>query len=96
MQLYQSNTSLTLADPARLLRRLSNHFRHKIAVLDAQDFSLFDFGIGTCELRNDATQLHCACAAANLPDLAAIEETIERHLAGMSGADVTVAWRPRA
>lgn len=88
-----SAAKVCVAAPDKLIRRLSNHFRHKIAVELREASALFRFAEGTAELVVGEECLRCYCAAAQVEALREIEETIERHLLGMeTGVTPPLIW----
>jgi len=84
MNFPKSTASVLLSDPEKIRRRLGSHFHHKIAVTVEEHFSLLDFGIGTCEMHSRGQLLRFDCAAATGQDLLDIEQTLARHLLGMT------------
>ena len=82
-----SHADVTTPDGARYLKRLCNHFAHKLPVELNEDRGVLRFDFGTCYLHADAAALHLKAEAADGEALARLFEQLAR-IAGLAGDDL--------
>lgn len=92
---YTSSAQVPLSDPGRVLHRLCKHFNHKVKAQWDPTQGFVDFAVGTAILRTTPDALCLECEAGSRTELAEVEQTLERHLAPMSGLPaeaVALTW----
>ncbi len=91
--LLVTKASCVTSNPTRLVRLLCKHFSRKVDALWDEDLGFVQFAEGVCVMKASGEALGFHCAANNKADLAAIVDTIDRHLSGFSGADdIMLNW----
>lgn len=92
---YTSSAQVPLSDSGRVLHRLCKHFSHKVKAQWDPTQGFVDFAVGTAILRATPHALCLECEAGSRTELAEVEQTLERHLAPMSGLPaeaVALTW----
>ncbi|WP_160285416.1 DUF2218 domain-containing protein [Pseudomonas knackmussii] len=90
-----SHSDVTTPDGARYLKRLCNHFAHKLPVELSEDRGVLRFDFGTCYLHADAAALHLKAEAADSEALARLQQVVVSHLDRFAWKEgqLPVEWR---
>lgn len=75
-----SRADVPTPDGARYLKRLCNHFAHKLPVELSEDSGVLNFEFGTCRLKADAAALHLQAEAEDTERLARVQQVVVSHL----------------
>lgn len=75
-----SRADVPTPDGARYLKRLCNHFAHKLPVELSEDSGVLNFEFGTCRLEVDAAALHLQAEAEDAERLARVQQVVVSHL----------------
>ncbi|MDF3933086.1 DUF2218 domain-containing protein [Pseudomonas citronellolis] len=89
-----SRAEVATPDGARYLKRLCNHFAHKLPVELTEDSGVLRFDFGTCRLRADASALHMQAEAEDAESLARLQQVVVSHLDRFAWKEgqLPVAW----
>ena len=90
----QSTAEIFTANAELYLAQLCKHFRHKLSVTYDERSGLIAFPVGDCSLRANDEVLTVSAEAADHPQLAALQEVVERHLLRFAFREaIHVDWR---
>lgn len=90
-----SHADVITPDGARYLKRLCNHFAHKLPVELSEDRGVLRFDFGTCRLQADDTVLHLQAEAADGEALVRLQQVVVSHLDRFAWKEgqLPVDWR---
>ncbi|MFG3453015.1 DUF2218 domain-containing protein [Stutzerimonas stutzeri] len=93
--MYQSRASVSTPNAERLIKRLSNHWRHKFPVQLSPEGADIELPIGTCSLHNTQGGLQVTLKASEDEQLQRMQTVVADHLQRM-GNDEALAfdWQP--
>ncbi|MFR0689029.1 DUF2218 domain-containing protein [Enterobacterales bacterium AE_CKDN230030158-1A_HGKHYDSX7] len=75
-----SRATVTTPEAARYLKRLCNHFAHKLPVELTEDRGVLPFEFGTCRLQATSQALLLEAEAADAPLLERLQNVVVSHL----------------
>lgn len=75
-----SRATVTTPDAARYLKRLCNHFAHKLPVELTEDRGVLRFDFGTCRLHATPQALEMDAEAADAEALERLQNVVVSHL----------------
>ncbi|WP_444997305.1 DUF2218 domain-containing protein [Aliikangiella sp. IMCC44359] len=80
-------------DASRMIKRLCQHFSHKINVEWSDNNGYIEFEMGVCHLDNDNSQLNFCCGANSEAELIEIVDCIESHFLRFGKkTDASLKW----
>lgn len=92
-----STATVETAKASRYLQQLCKHFGHKIEVEFTPESGCLPFAFGLCRLEADASALRFYAEAADVAELARLEQVIGSHFERFAFRDdLKVSWQRRA
>ncbi|MGM0824640.1 MAG: DUF2218 domain-containing protein [Pseudomonadota bacterium] len=85
-----SRAEIATPSGERLMKRLCNHWSHKLDVEHSGQEAKIAFATGTCLMRADAETLAVAIETLEEEHLDELEGVVERHLVRMAGDEALV------
>lgn len=89
----RSILTLEFDDGARIIKRLTNHWRHKLNIEQRDDVSIVHFDdTAYCELWATDTQLLAQLTVENTEQLAELQDVVLRHLNRIANMEFVAVW----
>ena len=78
---------------APYMKRLCNHFSHKVPAVASGNQGSIEFPFGVCQIEVDEEQMRFSLEVAKVENMERAENVVERHLLQLANGDEPeVAW----
>ena len=95
--MYRSSARIAAQNPARLIKRLCNHWRHKFEVQLDEQGGVIELPLGRCDLRAGKGCLDARLDAADRGKMLQLQKVVGDHLARMAGDErLHIDWQLQA
>lgn len=91
--MHTSHAQVATANPARLIKRLCNHWRHKFPVQVDEQGGEIELPLGQCSLQVSPAGLQARLQSPDPEQLQRMQTVVAEHLQRMAGDEsLGIAW----